>query len=50
MPNFAAGNPKTILEYSQINRVQVAEGEIVFDGAEWVRQKMYPEPLKYTNH
>lgn len=49
MPKLAATNPKTILEYSYINRVSVAGDETVCDDAEWVRQKV-SSPSKYTNH
>lgn len=45
MPTFAAENPKTILEYSCISRTQVAGGETVCDGVEWVRLKIELEPL-----
>lgn len=48
--NFAAENSKTILEYLYFNRVQVAEGETVCDGAEWVCQIMNLEPQECRNH
>jgi hypothetical protein len=36
VPDFAAAKPKTILEYSYLNRVQVAESDRVCDWEEWV--------------
>jgi hypothetical protein len=39
VPDFAATNLKTILEYSYLHRGQDAESDIVCDGEEWVRQK-----------
>lgn len=35
--DFGAAKPKTILEYSYLNREQVAESDRVCDAEEWVR-------------
>jgi hypothetical protein len=41
IPNVAAANPMTVLEYSYLNRVQGHRSDTVFDGAEWVWQKQW---------
>jgi len=41
IPNAAAANPMTILEYSYLNRVPGPGSDTVFDGAEWVWLKQW---------